>query len=77
MSVIYYGMLSILSIKSKVKKKYKSWKFRKNASIGDDCVIEDNVWIGERSTILKGVTTGKGSIVGCDSVVAKSMPSLA
>lgn len=37
-------------------------------------VIEDNVWIGERSTILKGVTIGKGSIVGCDSVVTKNVP---
>lgn len=37
-------------------------------------VIEDNVWIGERSTILKGVTIGKGSVIGCDSVVTKSIP---
>lgn len=37
-------------------------------------VIEDNVWIGERSTILKGVTIGKGSVVGCDSVVTKNVP---
>lgn len=37
-------------------------------------VIEDNVWVGERSTILKGVTIGKGSIVGCDSVVTKNVP---
>lgn len=37
-------------------------------------IIEDNVWIGERSTILKGVTIGRGSIVGCDSVVTKNVP---
>ena len=37
-------------------------------------VIEDNVWIGDRSTILKGVTIGKGSVIGCDSVVTKSIP---
>lgn len=37
-------------------------------------VIEDNVWIGERSTILKGVTIGEGSIIGCDSVVTKDVP---
>ena len=37
-------------------------------------VIEDNVWIGERSTILKGVTIGKGSVIVCDSVVTKSIP---
>lgn len=39
-----------------------------------EVIIEDNVWIGERSTILKGVTIGKGSIVGCDSVVTHSVP---
>jgi maltose O-acetyltransferase len=37
-------------------------------------VIEDNVWIGERCTILKGVRIGKGSIVACNSVVTKDVP---
>lgn len=37
-------------------------------------IINDNVWIGERATILKGVEIGKGSIVGCDSVVSKDVP---
>ncbi len=37
-------------------------------------VIEDNVWIGEGSTILKGVTIGEGSIIGCNSVVTKDVP---
>lgn len=37
-------------------------------------VIEDNVWIGERSTVLKGVRIGKGSIVACNSVVTKDVP---
>ena len=37
-------------------------------------VIEDNVWIGERSTILKGVTIGKGAVVACNSVVTKDVP---
>ena len=37
-------------------------------------VIEDNVWIGERSTILKGVTIGEGSVIGCNSVVTKDIP---
>ena len=27
-------------------------------------VIEDNVWIGEHATVLKGVTIGEGAIVG-------------
>lgn len=37
-------------------------------------VIEDNVWIGMNSLILKGVTIGKNSVIGAGSVVAKSIP---
>ena len=36
--------------------------------------IEDNVWIGERCTILKGVVIGQGSIIGCNSVVTHNIP---
>ncbi|MEP7146052.1 MAG: acyltransferase, partial [bacterium] len=32
-------------------------------------LIEDDVWIGANCFILKGVTIGKGSIVGAGSVV--------
>ena len=37
-------------------------------------VIEDNVWIGQYCTILKGVTVGKGSIVATRAVVTKDVP---
>lgn len=37
-------------------------------------VIDDNVWIGEYSLILKGVHIGKGSIVAANSVVTKDVP---
>jgi len=37
-------------------------------------VIEDDVFIGARAIILKGVTIGKGSVVGAGAVVAKSVP---
>jgi len=37
-------------------------------------VIEDDVWLGARSTVLKGVTIGRGSIIGAGSVVTKSIP---
>lgn len=35
-------------------------------------IIEDNVWIGEKASILPGVHIGKGSIIGANSVVTKS-----
>lgn len=37
-------------------------------------IIEDNVFIGARSIILKGVTIGMNSVVGAGSVVVKSFP---
>lgn len=37
-------------------------------------LIEDDVWIGFNSTIFKGVTIGKGAVVGACSVVTKDVP---
>jgi acetyltransferase-like isoleucine patch superfamily enzyme len=37
-------------------------------------IIEDNVWLGEFVSVLSGVTIGKGSIVGANSVVSRSLP---
>lgn len=37
-------------------------------------IIEDNVWIGEMACIMSGVTIGKGSIIGANAVVTKSIP---
>jgi len=36
--------------------------------------IEDDVWIGSNSTILDGVTIGKGSVIGAGSVVTRNVP---
>ena len=34
--------------------------------------IEENVWIGCKSTVLKGVTIGKNTVIGANSVVTKN-----
>ena len=39
-----------------------------------DIIVEDDVWIGFRSTILSGVTIGKGSVVAAGAVVTKNVP---
>lgn len=49
------------------------WKYAASAPV----IIEDNVWIGERATILKGVRIGKGAIVAMGAVVTKDVPELA
>lgn len=36
-------------------------------------VVEDDVWIGYRATILSGVKIGKGAIVGAGAVVTKDL----
>jgi acetyltransferase-like isoleucine patch superfamily enzyme len=37
--------------------------------------LGDNVWLGDRSTVLKGVTIGENSIVAASSVVTKDVPA--
>jgi len=40
-------------------------------------VIEDDVWIGSKATIVDGVTIGQGAVIGAGSVVTKSIPAYA
>jgi acetyltransferase-like isoleucine patch superfamily enzyme len=37
-------------------------------------VIEDNVWLGLNSIVLKGVRIGRNSVIGANSVVTKDIP---
>lgn len=36
--------------------------------------IGDHVWIGARSTILKGVSIGDGAVVAAGSLVTRDVP---
>jgi acetyltransferase-like isoleucine patch superfamily enzyme len=49
-------------------------KSDKKSAISLSVIIEDNVFIGAHSTILKGVTIGENSIVGACSVITKNIP---
>ena len=37
-------------------------------------IIGNNVWIGDKATILSGVTIGDGAIIGANTVVTKDVP---
>lgn len=37
--------------------------------------IEDNVWVGMNSVVLKGVTIGKNSVIAANSVVTRDIPA--
>lgn len=50
-------------------------KLNSRISVRKPVHIEDNVWIGCRAIILKGVRIGKGSIIAAGSVVTKDVPS--
>ncbi len=38
-------------------------------------VIEDNVWIGSRAMILKGVHIGEGAVIAAGAVVTRDVPA--
>ncbi|HEY5535404.1 MAG TPA: acyltransferase [Ignavibacteria bacterium] len=42
--------------------------------INKPVIIEDDVWIGSRVLILKGVIIGEGAVVGAGSVVIRRLP---
>ena len=43
--------------------------------VDSEVIIEDDVFIGMNTIILKGVTIGARSIIGAGSVITKSIPS--
>lgn len=42
-----------------------------------EIIIGDDVWIGFNCTILKGVTIGKGAIIGSNTTIKKDVPDYA
>lgn len=71
--VVLYGGGHNLSVIGKfmidVKEK------RPNDDLG--ITIEDDVWIGARAIILRGVNIGRGAVIGGGAVVTKSVPPYA
>jgi acetyltransferase-like isoleucine patch superfamily enzyme len=50
------------------------WHLGRHASKPKPILIEDNVWLGLNTVVLKGVKIGKNSIIGAHSTVVKSIP---
>ena len=44
-------------------------------TVSKPIVIEDDVWIGFKSTILKGVHIGRGAIVAAGSLIIEDVPA--
>ena len=40
-------------------------------------IIEDDVWVGEKVSIMPGVHIGQGAIIGANSIVTKDIPAYA
>ncbi len=47
---------------------------KERLNIAKSVVIEDSVWVAPHSEIFKGATVGKGSIIGSNTTVTKSVP---
>lgn len=59
------------SLDSEIRRSKKDIKHRVEKPV----IIHDNVFIGAKSIILKGVEIGENSIIGAGSVVTKSVPA--
>ena len=56
------------------RERHNHWPENPEDRCGAPIVIGDNVWIGTRAIILKGVIIGSGSVVSAGSVVTNSVP---
>lgn len=51
------------------------WRKKHDATKSSPIVIEDDVWIGAHTIVLKGVKIGARSVIGAGSVVTKNIPA--
>jgi len=54
--------------------RHDHWPVGPEDRIGAPVIIDDNVWIGTRAIILKGVHIGSGSVIGAGAVVTHDVP---
>jgi acetyltransferase-like isoleucine patch superfamily enzyme len=47
-----------------------------DAVVAQPTIIEDGVFLGDHVVVLKGVTIGRGSVIGANSVVTRDVPPL-
>lgn len=50
-------------------------RFVNNRGRSSPIVVEDDVWVGARCIILKGVRIGTGSVIGAGSVLTRDIPA--
>lgn len=56
------------------RERHNYWPELPEDRLGAPIVIEDNVWIGTRAIILKGVHIGTGAVIAAGAVVTHSVP---
>lgn len=54
--------------------RHEYWPDGPETRLGSPVSIKENVWIGSRALILKGVTVGAGSVIAAGAVVTHPVP---
>lgn len=65
----YVKHLSTFPFKVKYLNNAKEEAFGKG-----DIIIDDDVWLGYRSTIMSGVHIGQGAVIAAGAIVTKDVP---
>lgn len=50
---------------------------RTDSNSNGSIIVEDDVWFGQRSLVMSGVTIGRGAVVAAGAVVTKDVPPFA